>query len=204
MCCFLWEMTLSSADILINLNEVSRSCWRLIIFTHHLSTIAPVKSSFRRRFHAGDHRQEGKSFSCSTAGQSKTTASNGLDSVISLGLVISFFSFFFFYFFIPFDAPTKQDDPRENKWKFDNSILFLFFLCVFFFFFSFLSTKLHICSQWDARVGLVAVHFLVPFLYLLIASVAGKGVISQPRSPLLFTRLWPLTCEGGWGSRVLY
>lgn len=100
------------------------------MFAHHLSTIAPVKSSFQRHFHAGDHSQDGKSFFCATAGQGKTTASNGLDSVISPGLVILFF---FFYFSIPFDAPTKQDDPREHKWKFDNFLLSFFFFLPFFF-----------------------------------------------------------------------
>lgn len=81
---------------------------------------------------AGDHSQEGKSFSCTTAGQGKTTASNGLGCDFSWACY--FFSFLFFYFSIPFDAPTKQDDPSENKWKFDNSILSLsFFFRAFFF-----------------------------------------------------------------------
>lgn len=157
-------------------------------FTHHLSTVAPVKSSFRRHFHAGDHSQEGKSFSCTTAGQGKTTASNGLDCDFSWAC----YFFFFFYFSIPFDAPTKQDDPSENKWKFDNSILSLFF---FFMLFSFgqaayLQPARRLCrSHWHSPP-------CPSFLLLVIASVAGKGAILQPRSPLLlFTGLWPLTCD---------
>lgn len=159
------------------------------MFTDHLSTIAPVKSSFRRHFHAGDHSEDGKSFPCATAGQGKTTASNGLDSLISPGLVISLF---FFHFSIPFDAPTKQDDPREHKWKFDNSLL-----SVSLFFFSLLAFVFEPSCTFAASETSVLVSPPCPsFLFVLIASVPGKGAIVQPLSPLLlFTGLWPLTCD---------
>lgn len=133
------------------------------MFTHHLSTIAPVKSSFWRHFHAGDHSQNGKLFPFTTAGQGKTTASNRLDSVISLGLVISF------YFSIPFDAPTKQDDPRERKWKFDNSLLFFSALFSFSRAAPLRPVKRLYRSHWHSPP-------CPSSLFLLIALVQGKGL----------------------------
>lgn len=128
------------------------------MFTHHLSTIAPVKSSFRRHFHAGDHSRDGKSFPCATAGQGKTTASNGL------GLV------FLLYFSIPFDAPTKQHDPREYKWKFDNSLCFSFFLPLFFSASSYLSVKRLCRAHWHSPPR--------PSLLLLLIALVWKKALS--------------------------
>lgn len=136
------------------------------MFAHHLSTIAPVKSSFRRRFHAGDDSQDGKSFFCATAGQGKTTASNGLDSVISPGLVISFF------FASPFHLMPLQNKMTPGSTN-ENLIIFFFFFS-FFLLFSFsqaapLRPVKRLCwSHWHSPP-------CPSFLFILIASVSGKG-----------------------------
>lgn len=153
------------------------------MFTHHLSTIAPVKSSFWRHFHAGDHSRDGKSFPCATAGQGKTTASNGL------GLV------FLFYFSIPFDAPTKQHDPREYKWKFDNSLCFSFFLPLFFFcvFVSFSETSLSGSLTFTSSSLIAA-----PLNCLSVK----KGAIVQPHSPYSSSPCFDLWLVIGGGSSL--
>lgn len=128
--------------------------------------------------------QDGKLFF--TADQGKTTASNGLDSLISQGPVISFF--FFFYFFILFDAHTKQDDPKENKWKFDYSILSFFSLS----YATYLQPVNHLYRS----------HWHSPPCSLFLFLEMGKGAILLPHSPLLlFTGLWPRV--GVWGASSL-
>ena len=164
------------------------------MFTLHLSTIAPVKSSFWWHFHAADQRV-GSRFSCASAGQGKTTASNGPDSVISLGL---FLFYFFFHFSIPFDAPAKQDDPREHKWKFDNSFLFFFFFLFLPFFSSWQAAHLRLVKRLNQS------HWYSPpcpsFRFVLTASVRGKEPPCSLTLPWSFSPgfdLWHVT--GGEG-----
>lgn len=139
---------------------------------------------------AGDHSQEGKSFSCTTAGQGKTTASNGLGCDFSWACY--FFSFLFFT--SPFHLMPLQN--KMTPVRTNENLIIPFFLSLFFFvLFSFgqaayLQPVRRLCrSHWRSPP-------CPSFLFLLIASVAGKGAILQPRSPLLlFTGLWPLTCD---------
>lgn len=101
------------------MSNTFRSCRRLIMFMHHFNTMPPVKSSFRRHFHAPDYtlfKTERRYYS-NVSGQGKPTASNRLGSMISQGLVI-------FYFSILFDVLTKQDHTREK----DIKITFFFLL----------------------------------------------------------------------------
>lgn len=131
------------------------------MFTHHLSTIAPVKSSFLRHFHAGDHSQDRKSLPCATAGQGKTTASNGLDCDFSRAC--------YFFFTSPFHLMPPQNNMTPGSTN-ENLIILVFS----FFFLPLFSASLRAVKR------LCRAHWHSPpcpsLMLLLIALVWGKGL----------------------------
>lgn len=143
------------------------------MFTHHLNTIAAVKSSFWQCFHAGDHSRHGKPFlphdplpvALQSAKVEKKNKNRRTDSgLISSGLIYFFWGRVFFPLSFPFyliNSPHPENKMTPGSMK-ENLIHF------FFSFYYYQPCCTFLTSAGDC---LTDVHLL--FLHLMCACICA-------------------------------